>query len=406
MMLIRMIRRGNCCQQETANQGHLLSFSRSWDLLSESIQGSLNFHLRPLGISGRGVYFSKAYFCNNQGWNPYLLTQGPAFKSGKAELQYSAQRFSMLLGVLKRHHFSTSAAGAGDEMNEKEKIVATFVEKEGEEKQMKGPIEISMLEAAHENDIELKGRSTQRSEDEDSHAPSATFAPMNSDCSVTDTIAIECKMVGVSSHGTRSALARVTLVNTWGNVIYDEFVRPVEPVVDFRSEMSGIRPHNLMEAQDFSTVQNHVSDLMKGRIIVGHSLWLDLKTLLLNHPRKDRRDTSEYMPFKRDGKPTALRNLAYLYLGVKIQEGTHCPVEDARAAMAIYQKHKKEWEISIKQQIGSTKKIKEKKQSKPADNKALKPDHAATLSELMRSKKKNKMKKKQQQTNGQQSLEA
>ncbi|ERN14018.1 hypothetical protein AMTR_s00021p00195940 [Amborella trichopoda] len=37
------------------------------------------------------------------------------------------------------------------------RIVATFVEKEGEEKQMKGPIEISMLEAAHENDIELKG---------------------------------------------------------------------------------------------------------------------------------------------------------------------------------------------------------------------------------------------------------
>lgn len=34
-------------------------------------------------------------------------------------------------------------------------------------------------------------------------------------------------------------------VNRWGNVIYDEFVRPIERVVDFRTHISGIRPRDL-----------------------------------------------------------------------------------------------------------------------------------------------------------------
>ncbi|XP_020527908.1 adrenodoxin-like protein 2, mitochondrial isoform X2 [Amborella trichopoda] len=146
MMLRRMIRKG-----------HIFSFSRSWHSLSKNIQGSLNLYLEPLETSGRRGYVSKAYFGNNKGWTPYLLTQGPALKSGKAELQSSGQRFSMLLEVLKRRNFSTTGGGVSDETYEKEKITVTFVDKDGEEKQIKVPVGMSMLEAAHENDIELEG---------------------------------------------------------------------------------------------------------------------------------------------------------------------------------------------------------------------------------------------------------
>lgn len=38
------------------------------------------------------------------------------------------------------------------------RISVTFVDKDGEEKHLKVPIGMSMLEAAHENDIELEGR--------------------------------------------------------------------------------------------------------------------------------------------------------------------------------------------------------------------------------------------------------
>ena len=34
-------------------------------------------------------------------------------------------------------------------------------------------------------------------------------------------------------------------MNKWGNVIYDEYVRPIDRVVDFRTEISGIRPCDL-----------------------------------------------------------------------------------------------------------------------------------------------------------------
>ncbi|XP_062148556.1 uncharacterized protein LOC133857342 [Alnus glutinosa] len=53
----------------------------------------------------------------------------------------------------KPHHFSTTTADNASE----ETISVTFVDKDGEEKHIKVPIGMSMLEAAHENDIELEG---------------------------------------------------------------------------------------------------------------------------------------------------------------------------------------------------------------------------------------------------------
>ena len=40
-------------------------------------------------------------------------------------------------------------------------------------------------------------------------------------------------------------------VNKWGNVVYDEYVRPLEYVVDFRTEISGIRPRDLKKGRYF-----------------------------------------------------------------------------------------------------------------------------------------------------------
>ncbi|XP_048321160.1 uncharacterized protein LOC107432521 isoform X2 [Ziziphus jujuba] len=153
------------------------------------------------------------------------------------------------------------------------------------------------------------------------------LTPVNDDISVTDAVAMDCEMVGVSQ-GNKSALGRVTLVNKWGNVIYDEFVRPVERVVDFRTQISGIRPRDLKKAKDFRVVQKRVAELIKGRILVGHALRNDLKALLLSHPKNDIRDTSEYQPFLKEGYRRALRHLAAEFLKVEIQNGEHCPVSD------------------------------------------------------------------------------
>ncbi|CAL5051573.1 unnamed protein product [Urochloa decumbens] len=59
---------------------------------------------------------------------------------------------------LKNILFSTAPSGDQDESNqEKEKISVTFVNKDGSEQTISVPVGMSMLEAAHENDIELEG---------------------------------------------------------------------------------------------------------------------------------------------------------------------------------------------------------------------------------------------------------
>jgi len=47
-------------------------------------------------------------------------------------------------------------------------------------------------------------------------------------------------MVGVGPEGKESVLARVSIVNFYGNVILDKFVLPREKVVDYRTHVSGI----------------------------------------------------------------------------------------------------------------------------------------------------------------------
>ena len=71
------------------------------------------------------------------------------------------------------------------------------------------------------------------------------------------------------------------------------------------------------------------------------------QALLLGHPAKAVRDTARFPPLmlpRRPGgkaRPRALRALAAEQLGLTIQEGEHSPVDDARAALYLYHKHRK-----------------------------------------------------------------
>ncbi|KAJ1958999.1 3'-5' exonuclease [Dispira parvispora] len=157
-------------------------------------------------------------------------------------------------------------------------------------------------------------------------------------------LAIDCEMVGVGPDGTESALARVSLVNFHGQVVLDEYVRPEEPVTDYRTEISGISSHHLEGAPSFQAVQIAVSKITKDRVLVGHALDHDLKALLLSHPRHQVRDTAYHPRFRKlvRGKTPALKFLAHAYFGITIQDGSHSSVEDAQAAMLVYRKFKAE----------------------------------------------------------------
>ncbi|KAJ7626895.1 MipD protein [Roridomyces roridus] len=159
-------------------------------------------------------------------------------------------------------------------------------------------------------------------------------------------LALDCEMVGVGPEGAESVLARVSLVNFHGAVLLDAFVRPKERVVDYRTEWSGVRERDMVNARPFAEVQSQVSELIKDRILIGHALFNDLKALLLDHPRPLTRDTQSYAGrFKvSKSKYVALRNLVQQEVGVTIQGGEHSSVTDARATMAVYRLHRREWE--------------------------------------------------------------
>jgi len=200
-----------------------------------------------------------------------------------------------------------------------------------------------------------------RGNDEDADDELRRPTPTSRDASVTETLAIDCEMVGVGEDGTRSVLARVTVVNEHGNVVLDTFVETTEKVTDYRTKVSGVRPRDLKNAPKFADVQKMLSKLIEKKIVVGHGLKNDFKALLLNHPRERTRDTALYHPLTRplrshercvEGAPRgrgcrSLKELTKTHLRMTIQEGEHSSAEDARAALFLYAKFKKKWEQSL-----------------------------------------------------------
>ena len=131
--------------------------------------------------------------------------------------------------------------------------------------------------------------------------------------------------------------------------MFDSFVAPTSPVTDYRTKFSGVRPGDLRGAPQFDVVKSKIESLLKGRILVGHAVHNDLEVLGIKHPEADIRDTSRYPPLMKvlpggRTKAQALRRLAEEHLELGIQSAEHCSVEDARAALGLYQMHRKEWE--------------------------------------------------------------
>uniref|UniRef100_A0A0X3PBJ9 Exonuclease domain-containing protein n=1 Tax=Schistocephalus solidus TaxID=70667 RepID=A0A0X3PBJ9_SCHSO len=116
---------------------------------------------------------------------------------------------------------------------------------------------------------------------QDSTAPD--LVKMKSFSGPTKRIAMDCEFVGVGFDGKESALARVSIVNQFGHLLMDEYVRPKERITDYRTAVSGITPAHMRPggpAKDFDSVHQRVAELCKGRILVGHAVHNDLKVSL------------------------------------------------------------------------------------------------------------------------------
>lgn len=180
-------------------------------------------------------------------------------------------------------------------------------------------------------------------------------------------LAMDCEMVGTVTG--ESVAARVVLIDWKGRAVYDSYMKPTQAVSDYRTFVSGITEENLKDAPAFAEIVQQVEELLSDNILVGHGVDNDLRALGITHPWLMTRDTAYYQPFMRLLETSTLHNLAMSQNGtatpiwgprklkdlakeklqrdIQVAGVSHCPVEDAAAALDLYKSHRPRWEACM-----------------------------------------------------------
>jgi len=100
---------------------------------------------------------------------------------------------------------------------------------------------------------------------------------LNAPKTITPFVALDCEMVVVD--GGEKELARCSIVNYNGHVLFDKFIRPQKKVTDFLTWVSGVTPAKLRGSPTFDEVKGEILKILNGRKIIGHSLKNDFAVL-------------------------------------------------------------------------------------------------------------------------------
>ncbi|KAL4613239.1 apoptosis-enhancing nuclease isoform X1 [Arapaima gigas] len=171
-------------------------------------------------------------------------------------------------------------------------------------------------------------------------------------------IALDCEMVGTGPGGRCSEVARCSLVNYYGEVVYDKYIKPCQPVVDYRTRWSGISKHHLVNAVPFKKARHEILQILKGKVVVGHALQNDFWALGFVPPKHLIRDTSHTHLLRQlsglSGRGSvSLKKLAKVLLkrDIQIDQKGHNSVEDALAALDLYKLVEGPWEEEMMTKI-------------------------------------------------------
>jgi RNA exonuclease 1 len=122
-------------------------------------------------------------------------------------------------------------------------------------------------------------------------------------------------------------------------VILDEFVKPNKPVVDYRTDITGITAEDIENASlSVVDIQETLQPFLStGTILVGHSLNRDLEVLKIDHPKVIDTALVFKYPNTRKLRRPSLNNLCKSILGYEVRKTgvPHDCVHDASAAMKL-----------------------------------------------------------------------
>ncbi|GAA6021902.1 hypothetical protein JCM11491_004786 [Sporobolomyces phaffii] len=173
--------------------------------------------------------------------------------------------------------------------------------------------------------------------------------PSPDDREVQDLVALDCELLYTTAG---MSLARVTVVDAAGELVYDAHVAPprAAAVVDLNTRYSGVRAADLDRAGD-TRLERVREELARwvgpDTVVVGHGVENDLRALRLIHSRVI--DTAILFPHPNGGTwRYALRNLTKEYLKKFIQDSDptigHSAKDDAEAALELVR-----WKVLQKQ---------------------------------------------------------
>ncbi|KAJ7985562.1 hypothetical protein DPEC_G00353370 [Dallia pectoralis] len=185
-------------------------------------------------------------------------------------------------------------------------------------------------------------------------------------CNPLKYLAMDCEMVGTGPKGHIGELARCSIVSYNGDVVYDRYIKPTNPVTDYRTRWSGISWHQLVMAVPFLHAKKEILKILAGKVVIGHAIQNDFKSLGYSHPAVLTRDTSRIPLLNRkagfpEKEVASLKRLTKALFNRNIQTGKngHSSVEDAKATMELYKVVEVDWERTLASKLQSQREFSE-----------------------------------------------
>ena len=132
----------------------------------------------------------------------------------------------------------------------------------------------------------------------------------------------------------------------FGEAFIDDYIVHKSQIYDYTTNFSGIEPNDLdihKSSKNLVTLQTAYRKLWLllnlGVIFVGHGLYTDFRTINLQVPEEQIRDTADFYYKSSFKRQLSLKFLAYVMLKERVQKGNHDSIEDARTALLLYKKY-------------------------------------------------------------------